>query len=174
MKIVTVATPGAWRDESRRAIWKHWPKPNIHNFHPIEAGDPKAYGLILQYYWELGEDFAVVEPDIVIREDVADAFRDCECLYGAFPYEWLTDVGPALGCTWFRSAFLQKHPDAMREVLAKNISWRQLDVVLMRHILAREYGEQPHVHLPPVEHLNEKKKLMPGANQEPMMHVPHW
>lgn len=174
MKIVTVATPGSWRRESRVSVWRHWHRPNLIQYHPIDPEDQKAYEKILTYYWELGEDFAIVEPDIVIREDVAEAFLNCECVYGGFVYPWLTDIGIALGCTWFRSEFLQKFPTAMKEVAAKNVSWRQLDVVLMRHILARKYMQQPHIHLPPVAHLNPEKQLLPEASTEPLMYVPEW
>ena len=49
------------------------------------------------------------------------------------------------------------------EAVATGVGWQQLDVVIMRHLLARKYGEQPTVLLPPVEHLNEKKRLLPDA-----------
>lgn len=169
-----MAVPGQWRRESRVALWKHWHRPNEVDFRIIDPEDETAYPRILAELWKEKQDFAVVEPDIVIREDVARAFLTCPCEYGAFPYAWTTDVGPALGCTWFRAAFLEKYPEAMSNVLRKRISWRQLDVVLMRHVLAREYGEQPHVHLPQVQHLNESKKLLPEANPQPLMSVPHW
>lgn len=172
MKVVTVCVPGQLTRETRNALRKHWRRPLETFIHFIDPEAPKAYERIIREYWEAGEDFAVVEPDIVIREDVAEAFQLCPCKYGCFPYNWVTDVGPALGCTWFRSELLHQYPDAMAKVSSKNISWKQLDVVLMRHVLAREYGEQPHVHLPAVQHLN--KPLLPEANPEPLLSVPHW
>lgn len=172
MKIVTVCIPGQLTRETRNSLRKHWRRPLETNVHFIEKEDPFAYVNLISDYWKQGESFAVVEPDIVIRKDVAEAFTSCECLYGCFPYNWTTDVGPALGCTWFRAEFLKEYPDAMEKVKAKNVTWRQLDVVLMRHVLAREYGQQPHVHLPAVQHLN--KPLLPEASPEPMMSVPHW
>ena len=172
MIIVTCATPEAWHERSRCSIIDLWPKGHV--FWEIDPDDPFQYGRILADYWQQGESFAVVEPDIVIREDVAEAIMSCKCDYGCFPYAWRTDVGPALGCTWFRAPFLARYPDAMKKVQAQNVTWRQLDVVLMRHVLAREYGEQPHVHLPAVEHLNPDKQLLPDASREPMLYVPHW
>lgn len=174
MKILTVSIPGGLTRQSRVSVWKYWHRPNEIDLRFIEPEDQFAYGKILREVWEAGEDFAVVEPDIVIRKDVAEAFINCPCVYGCFPYNWLTDVGPALGCTWFRKEFLLKYPTAMQEVEAQNVNWRQLDVVLMRHILARKYNEQPHVHLPAVEHLNPNKQLLPEANPEPLTNVPHW
>lgn len=172
MKIVTVATPGALKDETSSALLEFW--PGEHHLHLIQPGDLMGYGRILRDYWEAGDDFMVIEPDIVIRKDVADAFINCPCVYGCFPYNWLTDCGAALGCTWFRKEILQAVPDAMARVQAQNVTWRQVDVILMRHVLAREHGHQPHIHLPPVKHLNPNKELLPEANPEPLTYVPHW
>lgn len=160
--------------DSRVSVWKYWRRPNEIDQRFINPEDQFAYGRILRELWEAGEDLAIVEPDIVVRADVCESFLNCPELYCAWPYQWLTNVGPALGCTRFRSEFLKKYPDVMVKVEAQNVTWRQLDVVLMRHVLAREYGEQPHIHLPPVEHLNPKKQLLPDADPTPMTHVPHW
>ena len=172
MKIVTAFVPGQLRLKTVEAVCKYWHGEYV--IHVLKADDPYGYARILTEHWESFEDFMVVEPDIVIRKDVVKAFKECECQYGAFPYPWTTNVGPALGCTWFRSSFLARYPNVMREVLTRQVSWNQVDVVLMRHILARRYNEQPHVHLPQVEHLNEKKQLLPEADPTPMMSLPHW
>lgn len=176
MKVITCYTPGLLRPQTAAALahamqlrpeilWEIW---------PLNPDDFRAYGDALQGEWWRREGFAVVEPDIVIRPDVADAFIDCPEPYCAFPYPWLTDVGPALGCTRFRREFLEAFPTAMDEVQAEGVSWQQVDVVLMRHVLARKYGQQPHVHLPAVEHLNPAKQLLPEASPVPLMQVPHW
>lgn len=172
MKIVTCATRGQLRKETIDALTAHWMRPNYLSIHMLTDGDVFGYGKTLQKHWEQGEDFAIVEPDIVIRKDVADAFLNCPYAYCCFPYAWVTNIGPALGCTRFRTEFLRDHPTAMREATNTGVSWRQLDVVLQRHILWGVHKEQPHVHLPPVEHLNEAKQLMEGADPTPMMAVP--
>lgn len=164
-----VAKAGGVRDEAYAALRRHWGFENV-DFVEIDPDDDHQYGRVLRSYWENGRGFMVVEPDIVIREDVVAAVPHCE--YGAFPYAWRTNVGPALGCTWFHEEFLMSFPTAMREAVDTNVGWRQLDVVLMRHILARKYGQQPHVHLPAVEHLNEAKRLLPDADPTPLMRVP--
>jgi hypothetical protein len=159
--IVTCTTPGSITPETEKAIEEHWTSwGNDWNVYYINKGYPQHYGEILAHYWEKGEDFCVVEPDIVIREDVADALHGCSCTYGCFPYAWGTHIGPALGCTWFRSQFLAEHPNAMKDSM--HVGWRQLDVVLMRHVLARN-GIQPHIHNPQVEHLNPLKQAVENA-----------
>lgn len=129
-----------------------------------DLGDAAAstYGEIIADLWNLGVDFAVVEHDIVIRGDVVDAFVDCPERYCAFPYVWTTNLGPALGCTRFRAELLDDCPDAALN--ASGISWRQFDYALIRRELARS-GVYPHLHLPPVEHLNPDQKLLPPFDQ---------
>ena len=156
-------------NETILAIEQHWGDAN---YHVLSADDPQAYAKTLNLYWRSGEGLFVVEPDIVIRADVVEAALYCDCQYGCYPYPWLTDVGPALGCTWFRGSFTRKHPKAIEEALQARITWKQFDVYLMRNVLARQHKEQPHVHLPPVVHLNPLKQLLPGANPEPLMAVP--
>lgn len=171
MKIVTCFLPGMLRDQTVQALAEHG--RDIHLM-LLKPGDDTAYGRQIARLWKMGESFAIVEPDIVIREDVVDAFENCPCEYGSFPYAWKTNVGPALGCTWFRDSFMAKYPSAVEEAGPRSISFRQFDVVFMRHVLARKYGQQPHVHLPPVTHLNENKQLLPDADPTPMMEVPLW
>jgi hypothetical protein len=173
MKVITVFPPDGLRQETLDALEEFW-QPKALYLYEIEKANEFAYGEILAGHWRMGEDMFIVEPDIVIRPDVVEAAILCGCEYGCFPYPWLTDIGPALGCTWFKSSFIRRYPEAMDEVLAEGVSWRQLDVVLMRHRLARDRGEQPHVHLPPVVHLNERKQLLPEASRTPLMEVPHW
>lgn len=172
MRTVTCYVPGGLHPETMDALQSFAATRVEVDLVELPAGDEHAYRRMIAYYWRQGEDFMVVEPDILIREDVIDAFMDCDCEYGCFPYAWLTDVGPALGCTWFRSSFLEEYPEAVLETGL--VSWRQLDVVLMRHVLARKYHEQPHVHLPAVQHLNPEKQLMEGRDPAPLMEVPHW
>jgi hypothetical protein len=175
VRVVTIYTPGSLYDETLSALELHVLGQEVNlELTEISADDPHAYARVLANHWQTGETFMVVEPDIVVRHDVIEAFRTCGCPYGCYPYPWLTDVGPALGCTWFKAEFLAKYPAAMKGVQDSNVSWNQVDVVLMRHILARHYKEQPHVHLPAVQHLNPKKQLMEGRPTEPLTTVPEW
>lgn len=153
--------PGGLRHETEQALTEHW--KGGRQFVALQPGDTSSYPNLIAGYWQLARGFAIVEQDIVIRADVYETFTGCPEPYCAYPYPWLTHIGPALGCTRFRAEFLTEFPDAMRKVQARNVSWRQTDIVLMRHILAGEYGQQPHVHLPPVEHLNPRKQTPPGT-----------
>jgi hypothetical protein len=167
--IIVTCHTGIIRTETRQAIEEHW-DGEWHTYE-VNPKDQFYYGRILSSYWAAARDFWVVEPDIVIRPDVIDTVRTCGCDYGCYPYPWLTHIGPALGCTWFRTPILHRQPDAMDYVTGSRVGWRQLDVILMRHALARR-GEQPHIHHPSVEHLNPRKQLQADADPTPMSSVP--
>ncbi len=129
--------------------------------------------MILASYWNAGDDLCIVEPDIVVNPETLQEFRDCECGYAAAPYAWKTDVGAALGCVRFRAEFMARYPNVLRDAVATRVSWRQLDVVIMRHILARDLKEQPHLHAT-VTHRNPLKQLLPDADPTPLSQVPNW
>lgn len=177
MKFLTVHTTGALRNETADALRQCVAGRDGHlTWIQVSTEHPRAYGEVVMknWAWCLANDdgLAIVEPDIVIRRDVVDAFLDCPEPYCAFPYELLTDVMPALGCTRFSAAFIAKYPTLMRDAVATRVGFRQFDIVVQRHLLVARYGEQPHVHLPPVEHLNESKRLRPDASPEPLMSLP--
>jgi hypothetical protein len=129
--------------------------------------DDLAYGRVLQATWAVGEGFVIVEQDIVPHPDTVDRFAQCEHAYCAAPYPWTTNIGPALGCTKFGTELLASVPDAVDQAVTipshwgKPGHWHSLDVALMRNVLRDQHGRQPHVHLPPVEHLNPKQQLLP-------------
>lgn len=177
VQVVCCYIPGMLRVETENAL--RVPPDRVYvRWEPLDPEDDTAYGRKLAEAWRdcllAGAGLAVVEQDIVVGPDVLTAFRDNPHEYVAFPYAWKTDVGPALGCTRFSHRFVAKYPHLMEEAVATGVGWRQFDVTLMRHLLARKYGEQPHVLLPPVEHLNEEKRLLPDASPEPLMTLPHW
>ena len=120
------------------------------------AGDAHDYACLVTEWWERGSDFALVEHDIVIRADVVEAFETCPEPWCAFPYEWTTNIGPALGCTRFRSALMKERPEAARMALREAPHFRQFGWYLTERALE---GHHPHLHLPCVEHLNEEQRL---------------
>jgi len=170
MLIVCPYVEGKLQAETLTALTMHAPK--LVEFVKLDADDAYAYGKLIEDLWANQEDFALVEQDIVIRPDVVNAFLQCQYFYCAFPYAWSTNIGPALGCTRFRRTLMHAYPNTAKEATASGTTWKQLDVVFMRRVLAGKYKVQPHVHVPPVEHLNEEKKLLPEADPAPMLSVP--
>lgn len=141
------------------------------------SGSDTAYLEVLALHWAGGEDFVLVEHDVVPHLTALLELGLCSCAYCCFPYAWTTCVGPALGCTRFRAELLESVPDAVEQVARIPTAygppghWRQLDVHLMRNVLRDTHGLQPHVHTPAVTHLNPGQQLQPGADREPVLEV---
>lgn len=173
MKVAVPFTVGGLRDAARDAVLR------LKEAHPVVfhdvTGSDTAYAELLVRLWQEGEAFAIVEHDVVVRPDVLQAFDACPEPYCAFPYELGLYVAPALGCTRFRAELLERIPDAA-ERAARTPSvwgapghWRQLDVALLGWVLRDEEGLQPHVHVPPVEHLHAEKRLHPMFETDPVV-----
>ena len=147
----------------------------------VYVGDSEtAYSELVCELWARGESFAIVEHDIVVAPTMLDRFASCPEPFCAHPYEWSeSHLGPALGCNRFSSDFLREFPKAAEQ--AASIpgplgpgSWRQFDYWLTRTVLEDHYGQVPHLHLPPVVHLNKAKQLLPIYKAMPLsMHLRH-
>ncbi len=124
--------------------------------HRYTAGDTGYAELVMQL-WRAGEGFTIIEQDVAFQSEQLQTMLECERDYCAGVYEWTTNIGPALGFTKFGDELLNEVPVPT----LNGVSFRQLDVILMRHILGRKYQRQPHLHLPPVKHCNPKQKLRP-------------
>lgn len=141
------------------------------------SGSDTAYLDVLALHWAEREDFVVVEHDVVPHLTAFLELGLCTSTYCCFPYAWTSCVGPALGCTRFRTEVLESVPDALEQVARIPSAygppghWRQLDVHLMRNVLRDGQGLQPHVHTPAVMHLNVAQQLRAGAELEPVLEV---
>jgi hypothetical protein len=159
------------RDETRRALSRYGGTPE----YELLSDHPHSYARAIERLWreclERGDDLCLIEQDIEVGPSTIYDFRACSHGYCGAPYEWLTNVGVAMGCTRFRHAFMARHPDAVKEAILVAPHFRQFDVVFQRRVLAKERGEQPHVHAP-VVHLNEAKRLREGASPVPLAGVP--
>lgn len=156
------------RPETYRAT-KDWPGVE----YVYVGGDDYEYGRLLRELWRDGQSFLLCEHDMNPTREQLLSMLDCEHGYCSSPYAWTTTVGPALGFTRFRDSFTATYPDAA-EIACRIPSnygepghWKQLDVWLMAAVLRDWYGEQPHCHLPPVEHLNKGQALLPIHTGKP-------
>lgn len=175
MKVVVPFTSEGMRVSSHSAVmWQANAVGIVPLFHDVSGSDT-AYCELLAMLWAEGQDFVIVEHDVVPHHRVFREFTECPEPYCAFAYEVGLWVGPALGCSRFRTELLASVPDAMVRVASRPTNWgppghwRQLDVALLGWVLRDEEGLQPHVHLPPVEHLNEAKQLHPVFESDPVV-----
>lgn len=158
------------RPATRRAV-AAWPDREF----VYVGGDDYEYGRLLRELWEDGETVYLCEHDMVPTLAQLEEIAACSCDYGCFPYAWTTCVGPAMGATKFSADLMATYPDVM-EIACRIPSnygepghWRQLDVWVQAAVLRDWYGEQPHVHLPPVTHLNEAQKLLDIHRDKPIV-----
>lgn len=123
----------------------------------------EAYHELLASAWQRGDDFIVCEHDIVIDERTLPEFEACEEPWCGFGYELAVGYRVALGLTRFRGELVRAVPDLFDLVQLETSSgvppkaWYRLDVRLDQ--VLRERGYTPHLHMPPVAHLNGRQRL---------------
>ena len=148
---LTLLSLAAWWDQDK------------HDANPVEyvdtSGSDTAYAELIMRLWKTSPDgFTIIEHDVSFLPAQMDALLECERDYCAGVYPWSTNIGPALGFTSIKQGIIA---EAGGTPNLHGVSYRQLDVVLVRHILGRHFNRQPHLHLPPVQHNNPDQALRP-------------
>lgn len=110
---------------------------------------PESYAAALALRWRDGEEFAVVEHDVVPWPGALAALAGCEALWCAHEYPvGLGTVAAALGCTRFSARLLRLAPELLDA--HAGVPWREVDRLLSD---VRAVAGPPHVHRPPVAHV---------------------
>jgi hypothetical protein len=121
------------------------------------AGSDTAYTDLLADLWAAGQDFAIVEHDIVPWRGALAELDSCTEQWCAFPYPLRSWMHAGLGCARFRGTLLAACPTAVTDTLAEQTGthprghWCNLDDRLSRSL--RRLGAARHVHPVPVGHL---------------------
>lgn len=128
---------------------------------------PFLYWNNIESIWTSGEDLMTIEHDNVITENTVTSFEDCPMPWCSFGYPTMPGqeynlLVYGLGCTRFRKQLMAAvSPDEVQAVHGACVNcapdnkrgcWRHIDGKI-RHVLQRR-GFEPHVHWPPVVHLN--------------------
>ena len=150
------------RDEAEAALAQYAP-----GYLPVDvSAHDEAYFDLLSDLWRAGEDFAIVEHDVVIHDQVIPQFEQCGqpwCL-NAYPRHDLPEflLMGNLGCTRFTEELLLGEPDVLEEAIGIVTGmppkhWVHIDdrirFVLRQRRLVNGHLMVPHVHEPPVRHL---------------------
>ena len=130
-----------------------------------------AYAEWLCELWTSSPDGLIVcEHDVVPAKGALQELADCPHGYCAFPVALSVYLAPCMSLTKFSGEFLRTYSDVMERVMrvptnyGANGHWKQMDTVLQQTVLLRRYNQQPHIHLPPAQHLNPvKSQLVPDA-----------
>ncbi len=116
-----------------------------------------AYAELVMELWRDGEGFVVVEADMAFPPEALHRLVKCERGLCAGVYPWSTNIGCALGFTKFGTSLLEN----VNVPNLHGIPYRQVDIAVLRLHLGQKHHRQPHLHLPPIRHLNEHQALRP-------------
>lgn len=84
-------------------------------FECVYVGDTDTeYFDLLRDVWAWGEDFAIVEHDVVVNPDTLQGFRDCPRLWCSAGYRYLRSSSyHGNGCVRYRREVMQAFPDVL-------------------------------------------------------------
>lgn len=100
-------------------------------FVDVSGGDT-AYWEALRDIWAVGEDFAIIEHDVICRPDTGPEFDHCPELWCSFQYDPICHPecreawANQLGCTRFRAEIMAKCPDALTSIPKDRRDWHNL------------------------------------------------
>jgi hypothetical protein len=115
--VVPFTRPGLQRGVTR-AIRDAGYKPTLRR---LDSDDVEAYWRLLSDLWVAGDDFVLVEQDIVVREDTLQSFYKCPHSWCAAGYRYLGSPSyMGIGCIRFRADLLRRCPDVMERVANYN------------------------------------------------------
>jgi len=123
---------------------------------PVEAeqtdvsSDPEAYWRLLREAWRSGEDFLIVEHDMVLPPGAILAFERCRREWCAHPYFMYGTWGTWHGVTRYRGSLTRRLPTLPDEIV--NRAWPALDSAWINNLRRAGYNEG-HWHWPPARHL---------------------
>ena len=156
MKVVVPHAPRITA-ETVAALKAFWP-----SYDPVNVGtDRLAYWRLLCQLWADGQDFILIEHDIVPTAEVFRQFRWCPSAWCTFGYYQHDAKGPtallltaSLGCARFRPDLMVERPDLMVRAGQRDMGsgpghWARLDQAVAAELAPLE----PCVHEPPVGHV---------------------
>lgn len=132
-----------------------WAVLRTYDFCPllVEMHDDDDYRQLLHRLWREREPVIIVEHDIVPWPGAVEELWACPCKWGTYSYRINGGIGiaHALGCAKLTADLM----DVVPSVWDEPAPWHTLDRKLF--FAARERGLEPHLHRPPVIHLNERE-----------------
>ena len=113
--------------------------------------DPDAYWRLLRDLWHSGDDFLIVEQDIVLPPRAVLEFEACPRDWCAQPYFMWGTWGAWHGAVRYRKSLTRRFPTLPDSIIKRE--WKSLDSAWINHLRLLGRNEA-HWHWPPARHLN--------------------
>lgn len=157
MKVIVPHAPDKLHETTEQVLesFQFWRRVRY-----VELTHDDAYRQLLRDLWLEGESFIIVEQDIVPWPGALEELWRCPCYWGSNTYKLHGGEGihHGFGCTKITTALMARLP----KVWDEPGHWSELDQRLW--FAAREIGQEPHPHRPPVIHLNPRELHHAGDN----------
>ncbi len=127
-------------------------------FVELPHDDPYAYWRLIRRLYEHGQDWLIIEQDIIITQTQLDSFDECPepwCVYG---YDRGTANFAALGAFRLRREVMATYPQLLRREMPEDIYFDQCDGQLYGRLYA--VGLRPHRHSPDVGHEQSAMRVL--------------
>lgn len=161
----------AYADEAKLKNVMDALNPFFPNYADVSGGDDH-YAQLFRHLWDKGEEFAIVEHDVIPWPGALEDLARCPESWCAYGYVTSGDLStqdvPPLGCVKFRpegdvpfeelfALFLESQSPGIVAGLLPH--WSSMDNVIARSLRAR--GWQVHEHKPGVAHLHPLVTVVP-------------
>lgn len=130
----------------------------------IAADDPEGYWRLLRDLWQSGDDFLLIEQDMVLPSGAVEQFAACPREWCGLPYFMHEGWGCWHGVIRYRASLTQRFPDLPDAIQMRH--WQSLDSAWLNHLRAGGLNEA-HWHWPTARHLSTRSPERPSH-----MHCP--
>lgn len=119
----------------------------------MDVSAPGQYAYVLGALWKAGDEFCIVEHDVVPWPGALDALKSCPHLWCAYWFPFAANaIRPALGCLRVSEDLIELYPDLWRKWAGAE--WNDLDGAFYTAI--QPLADRPHRHHPDVAHCKER------------------
>lgn len=114
--------------------------------------DELDYARALAEIWEMGEEFCLLEHDVVPWAGAMANIKGCDQPWCVYDYPFHPDrIGHALGCLRVSEILVRGFPDLPKRWI--DTPWRDLESAVYRSLITVSGERKPHLHGPPLSHL---------------------
>ena len=154
---IVIGYSGEIIEEVRQAVWEYSPLW-------VLMDDDEAYWRLLRSAWNQGQEFFVLEHDVIPPAGAFESMKNCPELWCGVPYMVAGEVQPSLGCTRFSERMVKdEHPHLLNAIGNQERHWSVQDAYIKTVLKAEGIFQHVHNELGPAAHLNESASVAPTS-----------